>query len=259
MRCAISARRFLRANTGTSRCEDRERKGNRGRKACNRNRTAEVSGAGKAHLGSSFTTKGSSQAVAMIVLASASPARKALLTRSGLQFDVVVSGIDEETPEILAMAPQEMALTLAEQKAVAVAQRSSGLVIGCDSVFEFEGVAYGKPLTTDVARSRWQAMRGKSGILHTGHCVVDTSINKRVSELASTSVTFADISDDEIDSYVASGEPLHVAGAFTIDSLGGPYIESVNGDPSCVEGLSLPTLRRLVEELGYPWHTLRKQ
>lgn len=197
--------------------------------------------------------------MAMIVLASASPARKALLTRSGLTFDVVVSGVHEETPEILAMPPQQMAVTLAEMKAAAVAAKTSGLIIGCDSVFEFKGSAYGKPLTDDVARARWQAMRGKSGVLHTGHCVIDTSSGQQLSALASTSVTFADITDAEIDAYVASGEPLHVAGAFTIDSLGGPYIENINGDPSCVEGLSLPTLRRLVEALGHPWHTLRKK
>lgn len=210
-------------------------------------------------MGSTAATRGDSTKVALITLASASPARKSLLTRSGLTFDVVVSGIDEETDEILAMSPTRMALTLAERKAEAVATKVEGLVIGCDSVFEFEGKAFGKPLTEQTARERWQAMRGKTGVLHTGHCVIDTRQSKQVSELASTSVTFANISDEEIDSYVASGEPLHVAGAFTIDSLGGPYIESVNGDPSCVEGLSLPTLRRLVEFLGYPWHTLRAQ
>lgn len=197
--------------------------------------------------------------MALIVLASASPARKVLLSRSGLVFDVQVSGVDEERPEILALPPGDMALTLAKAKARAVAQKCGepALVIGCDSVFEFEGTAYGKPLTVPVAIERWQAMRGKSGTLHTGHCVIDTTATKEVSQLASTKVTFADISDAEIDSYVASGEPLNVAGAFTIDSLGGPYIESVEGDPSCVEGLSLPTLRRLLEGLGYPWHTLR--
>lgn len=196
--------------------------------------------------------------MALIVLASASPARKALLTRSGLTFDVQISGIDEETPEILALTSQQMAMELAQQKAIAVANKlTSGLVIGCDSVFEFEGIAYGKPLEADVARQRWRSMRGKSGTLHTGHCVIDVAAGTGVSDLASTQVTFANISDAEIDSYVASGEPLQVAGAFTIDSLGGPYIESVHGDPSCVEGLSLSTLRRLLEELGYPWHTLR--
>lgn len=195
--------------------------------------------------------------MALIVLASASPARKNLLTRSGLTFDIKVSGVDEETPEILALSPRDMALKLAEAKASAVAVDTEGIVIGCDSVFEFEGTAYGKPLTPDVATQRWSAMRGKSGVLHTGHSVIDTKTGRQISQLASTKVTFADISDAEIASYVASGEPLNVAGAFTIDSLGGPYIESVEGDPSCVEGLSLPTLRRLLEELGYQWHTLR--
>jgi len=197
--------------------------------------------------------------VALIILASASPARRALLTRSGLRFDIEVSGVDEETPEILALPPQEMAQKLAEAKARAVAAKvsKSALIIGCDSVFELDAVAYGKPLTEEVAIQRWKQMRGNTGTLHTGHCVIDTERTTSATALASTEVTFADISDAEINSYVASGEPLHVAGAFTIDSLGGPYIESVNGDPSCVEGLSLPTLRRLLEELGYKWHTLR--
>lgn len=195
----------------------------------------------------------------MIILASASPARKALLTRAGLRFEIKISGVEEETPEILALGPTQMALTLAEAKAKAVATSTTAeaLVIGCDSVFEFEGVAYGKPLTPGVATERWQSMRGKSGVLHTGHCVIDTRTGQSSASVASTKVQFSDISDDEINSYVASGEPLHVAGAFTIDSLGGPYIESIEGDPSCVEGLSLPTLRRLIEELGHPWHTLR--
>lgn len=198
--------------------------------------------------------------MAVIVLASASPARRNLLTRSGLTFEIVVSGVNEETDEILSMSSEDMALTLAELKAQAVAEQLSAdaLVIGCDSVFEFDGVPYGKPLVPSVAIERWQQMRGKSGELHTGHCVVDTSTGNQVSALASTRVTFADLSDAEIESYVATGEPLNVAGAFTIDSLGGPYIDRIEGDASCVEGLSLPTLRRLVEELGFPWHTLRQ-
>lgn len=195
-----------------------------------------------------------------IVLASASPARHALLTRSGLVFDTMVSGVDEEGEEILRLAPIQIALTLAEQKALAVAARcqTPSLVIGCDSVFELDGVAYGKPMTPDVARRRWLEMRGRTGTLHTGHCVIDTASGRQMSGAASTDVTFAEVSDAEIDSYVASGEPLNVAGAFTIDSLGGPYIDWINGDPSCVEGLSLPLLRRMVEELGYPWHRLRE-
>lgn len=198
--------------------------------------------------------------MALIILASASPARRALLTRSGLQFGIRVSGVDEETDEILALGATEMALHLAKLKAKAIADEDiePALVIGCDSVFEFEGRAYGKPLTHKLATQRWRQMRGKMGTLHTGHCVIDSASGQSASALASTDVWFADISDDEIDSYVRSGEPLHVAGAFTIDSLGGPYIERIDGDPSCVEGLSLPTLRRLLEELGYPWHTLRQ-
>lgn len=195
-----------------------------------------------------------------IVLASASPARKSLLTRSGLTFTTIVSGVDEESEEILSLTPVAMALTLAERKARAVADRldAGALVIGCDSVFELDGVPYGKPLTAGVATDRWRSMRGRTGTLHTGHCVIDTVTGKQVSDTASTDVTFAAISDEEIASYVASGEPLNVAGAFTIDSLGGPYIDWIKGDPSCVEGLSLPLLRRMMEELGHPWHRLRE-
>jgi septum formation protein len=194
-----------------------------------------------------------------IVLGSASPARRALLTRAGLHFSVVVSGVEEESEELDALAPIALAETLAGQKAEAVAAqlKSPALVIGCDSVFELEGKGYGKPLDLPTAVERWRQMRGKTGSLHTGQCVIDTSSGQRITATASTDVTFADISDAEIASYVASGEPLHVAGAFTIDSLGGPYIDWIHGDPSCVEGLSLPLLRRMVEELGYPWHQLR--
>lgn len=196
-----------------------------------------------------------------IVLASASPARRALLDRSGLTFEVVVSGVQEETDEVLALGPIEQAHTLAELKASAVAATITGpaLIIGCDSVFEQDGTAYGKPLESAVAIQRWKQMRGKSGTLHTGHCVIDTASGRRITATASTDVGFADISDEEIASYVHTGEPLHVAGAFTIDSLGGPYVEWIHGDPSCVEGLSLPLLRRMVEELGHHWYQLREQ
>lgn len=196
-----------------------------------------------------------------IVLASASPARRALLTRSGLIFTIVVSGVNEESAEFDHLPPVELAQTLAQRKAEAVARESAepALVIGCDSVFEIDGLAYGKPIKPEVAIERWQAMRGRTGTLHTGQCVIDTATGAKLSGTASTDVTFANISDSEIASYVATGEPLQVAGAFTIDSLGGPYIDWIEGDPSCVEGLSLPLLRRMVEELGYPWHTLRER
>lgn len=194
-----------------------------------------------------------------IVLASASPARRALLTRSGLRFEVIVSGVDEESAEFAALAPIALAHVLAERKAEAVAAKveTPALVIGCDSVFELDGVAFGKPLKPEIAIERWQLMRGRTGTLHTGQCVIDTASGDRVSGTASTEVTFADLSDAEINSYVATGEPLEVAGAFTIDSLGGPYIDWIEGDASCVEGMSLPLLRRMVEELGHPWHQVR--
>jgi septum formation protein len=194
-----------------------------------------------------------------LILASASPARKSLLSRAGLRFDVVVSGVDEDDPSLASLAPAALALTLATRKCEAVVRdlTSDALVIGCDSVLDLDGVAFGKPGNAAAAVERWQAMRGRTGVLHTGHCIIDLSTSQSVQRLASTTVKFADISDAEIVSYVATGEPLHVAGAFTIDSLGAPYIEEIQGDPSCVEGLSLPTFRVMLSELGYPWHLLR--
>ncbi|WLS46240.1 Maf family protein [Micromonospora profundi] len=124
------------------------------------------------------------------------------------------------------------------------------LVIGCDSVLAFDGEILGKPADPADATRRWQRMRGRSGVLHSGHCLIDMTAGRRAEAVASTTVHFADISDDEIAAYVASGEPLAVAGAFTIDGLGGPFVERIEGDPGTVVGLSMPLLRRLLAELG---------
>ncbi|WP_053659370.1 nucleoside triphosphate pyrophosphatase [Micromonospora sp. NRRL B-16802] len=124
------------------------------------------------------------------------------------------------------------------------------LVIGCDSVLAFDGEILGKPADPADATRRWQRMRGRSGVLHSGHCLIDMAAGRRAEAVASTTVHFADISDDEIAAYVASGEPLAVAGAFTIDGLGGPFVERIEGDPGTVVGLSMPLLRRLLAELG---------
>lgn len=185
-----------------------------------------------------------------LVLASASPARLATLRSAGFDPEVVVSEVDESR---VTGPPADVALTLAVLKATAVAERQpTGLVLGCDSVLELDGEAYGKPRDADDAVRRWHLMRGRSGILHTGHCLIDTASGRNVSEVASTTVYFGNLSDAEIEAYVATGEPLRVAGAFTIDGLGGPFVERIDGDPHNVVGLSLPLLRRLLHVVGVP-------
>jgi septum formation protein len=176
----------------------------------------------------------------------------------------VVSGIDEDA--VLAAAveergkltPAESALLLARAKAEAVRYEGT-LVLGCDSVLELDGQAYGKPADAAGAADRWRAMRGRSGVLHTGHWLVDnraTTGARSTGDVASTTVHFADVSDEEIEAYVATGEPLRVAGAFTIDGLGGPFVTGVEGDHHTVVGLSLPLLRVLLAEFGVRWHEL---
>lgn len=186
-----------------------------------------------------------------LVLASKSPARLGLLRQAGLAPEVIVSGVDEDA--ISAPTPAELALALAEAKASVVSARpdvKGALVIGCDSVLELDGQALGKPADAEEATARWKAMRGRAGVLQTGHCVYDTAADRHVSAVASTVVRFGDPSDEEIAAYVASGEPLHVAGAFTLDGRSAPFVDSIEGDHGNVIGLSLPLLRRLLSELG---------
>lgn len=196
-----------------------------------------------------------------LVLASASPARRQVLTRAGLNPEVIVSGVDESSAK--AESPADLAGRLAELKARAVVERlevtGPTVVIGCDSVLELDGVAHGKPHTAERATERWRAMRGRTGILHTGHHVVchdeDLHPTARTS-VGSTKVTFADLSDAEIVAYVATGEPLGVAGSFTLDGFGGAFITGIEGDPANVLGISLPLLRQMLADAGVEWTSL---
>lgn len=182
-----------------------------------------------------------------LVLASASPARLRLLRDAGLHPEVIVSGVDENG---VAGSPAEVALELASRKARAVADtQPDALVVGCDSLLELDGHALGKPESAAAAVRRWHDMRGRSGTLLTGHCVVDTRTGESAQAVAATVVRFGTPSDAEIDAYVATGEPLHVAGAFTLDGRSAPFLDGIDGDAGNVIGLSLPLLRTLLTTL----------
>ncbi|WP_433431507.1 Maf family protein [Nonomuraea sp. CA-141351] len=186
----------------------------------------------------------------MIVLASASPARLTLLRSAGLDPKVIVSGVDEES--FSAHSPAALSLVLAKAKAEAVASGlDEGLVIGCDSILELDGRPYGKPATQEEAAARWRLMRGRTGRLVTGHCVIDVAAGKQAAQVATTVVRFGQPSDEEIAAYVSTGEPLSLAGAFSIDGRGGWFVEGIEGDHGNVLGISLPLVRDLFEELGY--------
>lgn len=193
------------------------------------------------------------------MLASASPARLATLRAAGVEPTVIVSGVDESVLD--GLPPVELAVGLAALKCAAVADgpdlpADATLVLGCDSVLELDGQALGKPADAAHAVGRWRAMRGRTGVLQTGHCLRDLATGRSVQATASTTVHFADVTDAEIEAYVATGEPLHVAGAFTVDGLGGAFVTGIEGDHHNVVGVSLPLLRTMVADLGHAWTDL---
>ena len=195
-----------------------------------------------------------------VVLASASPARRRLLTDAGITPVIRVSEVDERAIEdsMPTATPAELCLELARAKARAVAGEFAGdsdvIVIGCDSVLDVDGVAFGKPEDADTAKQRWQQMAGRAGILRTGHWIIRGT--DELGEVASTTVAHGSMTDAEIDAYIATGEPLQVAGGFTRDGLGAPFIERIDGDPSNVIGLSLPLLRSMLTRLDVSWPSL---
>ena len=199
-----------------------------------------------------------------LILASASPARRRVLTDAGVRHIVQVSAVDEEaltaelTAELGPLTPPDLALHLARAKARDVAHGiavdEEALVVGCDSVFELDGVSYGKPLTAAVAIERITAMSGRTGQLHTGHWVMRG--RREVGQTTTTTVEFTSMESADIAAYVATGEPLNVAGAFTLDGLAAPYVRRISGDPSNVLGIALPTMRDLVAQLGIRWPDL---
>ena len=206
-----------------------------------------------------------------LVLASTSPARLRLLRDGGIEPTTIAPGVDEDAvvERLTAMGAisgtADMVHALAKAKAEAVLDQPDArgaLVIGCDSSLEFDGEALGKPHEPEVARERWLAMRGKTGTLYSGHWVIDNRDPRpgvtppAVGHVSVAVVNFADITEPEIDAYVATGEPLKVAGAFTIDGLGGAFLKSIEGDAHTVIGLSLPTLRELVRSLGVEYTDL---
>ena len=197
-----------------------------------------------------------------VILASASPARLMLLRSQNIQPIVIASEINEKKIEeqlkdsSTEIVVKELSIAKANYVLTNNVSLNSGILIAADSMLEFESQSLGKPLNAENAIARWQKMRGKSGILHTGHTVIRLDNKQTITRVVSTKVEFANVDDKEIIDYVATKEPLNVAGAFTIDSLGAAFVKEVQGDHSNVIGLSLPALREIVRELGLSWTSL---
>jgi septum formation protein len=195
-----------------------------------------------------------------IVLASQSASRRRLLEDAGLKPTIIVSNVDEETDFFNAMSPEDMVIALAVSKAHTVREMIDypAIIIGCDSTFDVDGVSFGKPGTPEIAIARAKKISGRTGLLHTGHCVIDTEKGIEIADRVTTKVTFADMTDEEIADYVASEEPLHVAGGFTLDGFGSPFIPIIEGDYTNVVGISMPFLRKAMHQLGYSWPQVKE-
>lgn len=186
-----------------------------------------------------------------MVLASGSPARLRLLREAGFDPDVVVSGVDEDAVEAPSLPALVEALAVVKAEAVAARPDAAGaVVVGCDSLLDVDGEVHGKPADVDEARARLRRLRGRSAVLRTGHCVIDTATGRRAAAVASTEVRFGDYTDAELDAYLATGEALQVAGSFTLDGRSAPFVDGIVGDHGTVIGLSLPLLRRLLADVG---------
>jgi len=196
-----------------------------------------------------------------IILASSSPSRLRLLESAGITPKVLVSGVDEESSEFDLLSPSELVIALAILKAHTVKEIApeNSLIIGCDSTFEFNERSLGKPGNREDAIARCKELSGKSGYLHTGHCLIDLKQGIELSERSTAKVQFAQMTEAEIIDYVESGEPLNVAGGFTLDGLSAPFITNIEGDPSGIIGLSLPLLRKMIISLGYSWPELKNK
>lgn len=195
-----------------------------------------------------------------IVLASQSTSRRRLLQDAGLKPTIIVSNVDEETDFFNAMAPVDMVIALAISKAHTVREMIDypAIIIGCDSTFDVDGVSFGKPGTPEVAIERAQKISGRAGLLHTGHCIIDTEQGIEIADRVTTKVTFSEMTEEEIADYVASEEPLHVAGGFTLDGFGSPFIPVIEGDYTNVVGVSMPFLRSAMKQLGYSWPQVKE-
>jgi len=195
-----------------------------------------------------------------IVLASQSTSRRRLLEDAGLKPTIIVSKVDEETDFFNAMSPEDMVIALAVSKAHTVREMIDypAIIIGCDSTFDVDGVSFGKPGTPEIAIARAKKISGRTGLLHTGHCVIDTAKGIEIADRVTTKVTFTDMTDEEIADYVASEEPLHVAGGFTLDGFGSPFIPVIEGDYTNVVGISMPFLRKAMHQLGYSWPQVKE-